>query len=135
MSAARRNASRSARGRQQFENSVVDDLPRALRRDRLDADMVGARLPVFLDAGADRALVAPGHQSVEEAIRTAAGEVFVVKVLAPPAVDVVVELEIAGERLARCLVRLPRVGFEQHPYLGAQQLAGAKDGAGLRRVL
>src|ERR1700724_4104905 len=75
MSDARQNASRSARGRQQFENSVVDDLPgprrTALGTDRLDADMVGAGVPVLLDPGADRALGAPRDHRVQQALRAA----------------------------------------------------------------
>src|SRR5690242_6071122 len=111
MSAVDRNASRSARGRQQVQNPLVNGLPRTFWTDRLDADMVGAGVPVFLDAGPDRTFITPGDQRVEKAIRTAAGKICFAEVLAPPAVDVIVELEIAGERLARRLVRLGPVGF------------------------
>src|ERR1700738_3253353 len=91
MSDARQNASRSARGRQQFENSVVDDLPRprrtALGTDRLDADMGGA--------GAHPPLVAPRDHRVQKALRAAPREIVITEAFAPPAVDVVLELHIA----------------------------------------
>ena len=44
--------------------------------------MVGAGVPVLLDAGADRALVAPGDDRVDKAVGAAAGEVGVAKALA-----------------------------------------------------
>ena len=73
--------------------------------------MVGAGIPVFLNSGADRLLIAPSHQSVEKAIRTAASEIALPKVLAAPAVDIIVELEISGKCLARGLaVANPRLG-------------------------
>src|SRR5580693_9934046 len=139
MSDARQNASRSARGRQQFENSVVNDLPRprrtALGTDRLDADMVGAGVPVLLDPGADRALIAPRDHRVQKALRAAPREIVITEALAPPAVDVVLELHIARKRLARGAPRRRRVGLQQNPDFRAQQLAGAEDRAGLRGML
>src|SRR5438128_10961135 len=101
MSVERRNPSRSARWRQELEQLLVDDLPRALSADRLDADMVGAGFPVLLDPSPDRAFVAPRHHRIEKAIRAAAGEVVIAKALAPPAVDVILELQIPGQSLAR----------------------------------
>ena len=85
MSAERRNPSRAVRRRQQVQDSLVDHLARALETDRLDADMVGAGVPVLLDPGADRAFIAPRHHGIEKALRAAAGEV-IAKPLAPPAV-------------------------------------------------
>ena len=57
------------------------DLARALRADRLDADMVGAGVPMLLDAGADRGLVAPGDDRVDKPVGAPAGEVIVAKAL------------------------------------------------------
>src|SRR5438270_9842247 len=99
MSAARRNASRSAGGRQQFENSVVDDLPRTLRIDRLDADMVGAGFPVLLDPCADCSLVAPRDHRIEKPLRAAPREVVITEALAPPTVDVFLKLHIRRKLL------------------------------------
>src|SRR6516225_819860 len=120
MSVARRMPSRSARGCQQVENSLLD-LARALGIYRLDADMAGAGVPMLLDAGADRVFVAPRRHRIEKALRTAAGEVVVTEAFAPPAVDVVFQLQIAGERLSRGAARSGRVGFEQDPDFRAQQ--------------
>ena len=135
MSAAGRNASRSPRGCQQFENSGVDGLPRALGTDRLDADMVGAGVPVLLNPSADRALVAPCNHRIKKAFRAARGEVVIAEALAPPAVDVILKLHIARKRLTRGTARRGRVALQQDPDLRAQQLAGAKDCAGLRGML
>src|SRR5260370_20463181 len=99
MAVGGRNPSRSVRRRQQVQDPLVDNLPRALATDRLDADMVGTGVPVLLNPGADRAFVTPRHDGVEKAHRAAAGAVVVTKPLAPPAVDVVLELQIAGKCL------------------------------------
>ena len=44
--------------------------------------MVGAGVPMLLDAGADRGLVAPGDHRVDKAVGAAAGELVVAKALA-----------------------------------------------------
>ena len=54
--------------------------------------MVGAGVPMLLDAGPDRIFVAPRHHRIEKAVRTPAGKIGVAKALAPPAIDVVFEL-------------------------------------------
>src|SRR5271170_4179367 len=110
--------SRSPRRSEQVEDRFID-LARALRADRLDADMVGAGIPVLLDAGADRGLVAPGDDRVDKAIGPAAGEVGVAIALGSPGIDVVFELQIVRQRLARSAARRCPVGFAQHPQFGA----------------
>ncbi len=62
--------------------------------------MVGAGVPMFLDALADRRLVAPGDIGVDEAVRAAAAEIVIAKAEAAPIVDVIVESQIGGERLS-----------------------------------
>src|SRR5205809_542043 len=52
---------------------------RAVRADRLDADMVGAGFPMLGDAFSDRRLVAPGDIGVDKALGAAAGEVIIAK--------------------------------------------------------
>ena len=63
--------------------------------------MVGTGIPMLLDAVADRILVAPRYHGIEKAIGAAAGKVVIVKALATPPVDIVFELLIARERVAR----------------------------------
>src|SRR5215469_18738774 len=126
MSAAGPEPSRSPRRRQQVEHALVGAFPRSLRNDRLDADMIGTGVPMLLDTGADLALVAPRHHRIDKAVGTAAGEVVVAEALPPPAVDIILELQIARESLAGGSTRLRLIGLEQHPDLGAQQLARAK---------
>src|SRR5215469_3816270 len=110
MSAARRSASRSARGRQQLENTVIDDQLRTLRSDRLDADMVGAGVPVLLNPCADRAFVAPCDHRIQKSLRATSGQVLIPEALSPPAVDVVFQLHIARQRLACGAARRRGVG-------------------------
>src|SRR3984893_4950940 len=91
---------------------------RAVGADRLDADMVGAGVPMFLDALTDRRLVAPGDIGVDEAIRAAAAEIVIAKAESAPIVDVIVEPHVRSERLAGGRTRLGRFAFEQNPDLG-----------------
>src|SRR5205085_2109149 len=84
--------------RQQGQQLLVG-AARAVGADRLDADMVGARIPMFLDALADRRLVAPGDIGVDEAVRTATAEVVIAKAEAAPIVHIIVEPQVGGERL------------------------------------
>src|SRR5580700_3193221 len=90
----------SVSGREQFENALVD-AARAVGRDRLDADMVGAGVPMLLDTGADRRLVAPREHRVDETAGAAACEIAVAKAHAPPVVDVIVEPQVMRDRLSR----------------------------------
>src|SRR5260370_750520 len=94
---------------------------------------VGGNLPMA--AAQLNWFAAPRHHGVEKALRAAAGEVVVTKPLAPPTVDVVLELQIAGKRLTCRAARRCRIGLEQHPHLRAQQLAGTEDRACLRCML
>src|SRR5215472_10184915 len=98
MSARFRDPSRSAARRQEFEQPLVAGLPRTLRGDRLDADMVGAGVPMLPDAFADRGLAAPCDHRVEKPARPAAGQLVVAKSLAAPGIDVILELQIARQR-------------------------------------
>src|SRR5437588_10509957 len=91
---------------------------RAVGADRLDADMIGAGVPMFLDALADRRLVAPGDIGVDEAVRAAAAEIVIAKAESPPIVDVIIEPHIGGERLAGSGTRLAGIAFKQDPDLG-----------------
>src|SRR5271163_1840887 len=105
--------SRSPRRSEQVEDRFID-LTRALRADRLDADMVGAGVPVLLDAGADCGLVAPGDDRVDKSVGPAAGKVGLAKALTPPGIDVILELQVVRQRLARRAARCCRVGFVQN---------------------
>src|SRR5271165_4939529 len=105
MSVERREPSSGPRRRQKVEHAFVGRFSRALGADRLDADMVGAGVPVLLDASADRAFVAPRHHGVEKAIRAAASEIGIAEALATPTADIIVELQISGECLARGAAR------------------------------
>src|SRR5260370_23799539 len=142
MSGALPNASRQRRradtlaaaGSQQRQHLVVGSA-RTVGADRLDADMVGAGVPMLLDALADRRLIAPGDIGVDKAVGAAAGEIIVAKAEPAPVVDVIVEPQVVGKRLAGEGTRLRRIAFEQHPDLGAQQFAAAEDMPRLGGVL
>ena len=57
--------------------------------------MVGAGVPMLLDAVEDRVFVAPRYHGIEKAVGAAASKVGVAKALAAPAVKLVFELQIA----------------------------------------
>src|SRR6266849_3650109 len=97
--------------------------------------MVGTGLPMLRDALPDRRLAAPGDVGVNKAVGAAAGEVIVAKAKPAPVVDVIVEPQVVGERLASKGARLCRVALQQHPHLGAEQLAGTENAARLGGVL
>src|SRR5437667_10536508 len=103
--------------RQQRQHLLVGS-PRAVGADRLDANMVGAGVPMFLDALADRRLAAPGDIGIDEAVRAAAAEIVIAKAETPPIVDVIIEPHIGGERLAGSGTRLAGIAFKQDPDLG-----------------
>src|SRR6266436_8151961 len=119
MSAGYRKPSRSPRRRQELEGPIGDVFAGCIRADRLDTDVVGAGIPMLLDAGADGALVAPRHQGIDKPVGTTAGEIGVAEALPAPVVDVVFELHLARKRLASGAARSSSVGFEHHPDLGA----------------
>src|ERR1700737_916912 len=100
MSAGRRKPSRSPRRCQQRERPIGDEFAGSIRADRLDTDVVGAGVPMLLDAGPDRALAAPSPPALNKPVGTPAREIGVAKALPAPVVDVVFELHIAGKRLA-----------------------------------
>src|SRR6266446_1921885 len=95
VSAECRKPSRSPRRCQELERPIGDEFAGSVRADRLDTDMVGAGVPMLLDAGADRALVAPRHQGIDKMVGTTAGEIGVAEALPAPVVDVVLKLHIA----------------------------------------
>src|SRR3954469_4903317 len=79
-----------ATGCQQRQHLFVRP-PGAVGVDRLDADMVGAGVPVLLDALADRLLGAPGDIGVDEAVGAAARQIVAAKAEPRPVIDVIVE--------------------------------------------
>src|SRR4051794_21896166 len=97
--------------------------------------MVGAGIPVLFDPCADCSYVTPRDHRIEKPLRAAPREIVITEALAPPAVDVILELHITRKRLTRGTARRGRVGLQQDPDLRAQQLAGTEDGAGLRSML
>src|SRR5215470_3424140 len=101
MSVGRLNEPKPVSRRQKVENPCLEKLPRARHADRLDADMVGAGIPMLLDAGADRTLIPPSDNRIEKTIRSATGEIVIAEPLVPPTVDIVLKLHIARKRLAR----------------------------------
>src|SRR5690349_1688003 len=69
-------ASGPTRRRQQGKEALLRGrLHGFAARNRLDADMIGPGVPMLLDAPADRGLVAPGDDRINQAIRPAAGQV------------------------------------------------------------
>ena len=97
--------------------------------------MVGAGVPMLGDAPADRRLAAPGDIGIDKAVGAAAGQIIVAETEPAPIVDVIVEPHVVGERLAAERAGLCRIGLQQHPHLGTQQLAGTEDAARLGGVL
>src|SRR5947209_8634692 len=72
---------------------------RAVGTDRLDADMVGAGIPVLLDTATDCRLVTPCDIGIDKPIGAAIGK-LVGEADPTPIVGVVVELHIGRQRLA-----------------------------------
>ena len=62
--------------------------------EHLDADVVGSGVAVGLDALADRGIVAPGDEGVDETVAAAVGEIVVGEPDALPVVRVVGEAEV-----------------------------------------
>src|SRR5260221_9601876 len=60
------------RARGQHRQQLFVGPTRPVRVDGLDADMVGAGVPMFLDPLADRRLVTPSHIGVDKPVGTAA---------------------------------------------------------------
>jgi hypothetical protein len=54
--------------------------------------MVGAGIPMLLDAGADGCLVAPRNCGVDHPVRAASSQFIVAKAEPAPVIDVIVEL-------------------------------------------
>ena len=89
MSAGGREPSRSPRRGQQVEHTFAGCVLSFRPTDRLNTDMVGAGVPMLLDAGADRTFVAPRHHRIEKAVSSPAGKIGVTKALASPPIDIV----------------------------------------------
>src|SRR5437667_12638300 len=90
---------------------------RAVGTDRLDADMVGAGIPVLLDTAADCRLVTPGDIGIDKSIVAAIGKI-VVEVDPMRNVGVISELPIGCQRLAVGGARPPRTSIQQDRALG-----------------
>src|SRR5262249_25628857 len=99
----------------------------AFRVERLDAHVIGAGGEMGVDPRADRFLIAPGDDRVDEAVGAAAGKVALPEAEPAPAIDVVLEQHVGRERGARAAAGAGRVGLEQHHLLDAQKLAGAEN--------
>src|SRR6476646_8329210 len=137
MSGAYQIASRPWSGgpaRRKHRQEPLIGTARTVGTDRLDADMVGAGIPVLLDPPTYRRLVTPGDIGVDKPIGAAIGK-LVGEADAAPIVGVIVELHIGRQRLAGGGARFRRVGFQQHPDFRAEELAGAEDPARFGGVL
>src|SRR6185503_15917748 len=129
----RRSRSGRCRGKQ-IEDPLVDGRARAARVDRLNADVIRARIPEKLEALADGAFVSPGDVGIDESVGPAAGKVVVRESEATPVVGIVLELNVEREGRASGRSRLGWIGLEQHHDLRTKELARAQDAARLRRV-
>src|SRR5271155_1100963 len=98
----------AASTRREERQHLLVGLAPAIQADRLDADMVGAGAPMLLEPGADLTFIAPRHILIDKAIGAAAGEIIVAKAEPAPIVEVVVEPQVVGERLAAQRARLRR---------------------------
>src|SRR5207302_7821280 len=84
-----------------------------IRMQRLNADVIGARLPVLADAPDERIFIAPRDQRADETFRPIVGEIAVVEARAPPTVHVVAQAEIRAQIGARDLAGARGVRFQQ----------------------
>src|SRR5438128_8687461 len=84
-----------------------------IRMQRLNADVIRARLPVLADAPDERIFIAPRDQRADESIRPIVGELAVVEARAPPTVHVVAQAEIWAQTGARDLAGARGVRFQQ----------------------
>src|SRR5690242_16760927 len=102
MSGAYQIASRPRAGspaRREHRQESLIGTARAVGTDRLNADMVGAGIPVLLDPPTDRRLVTPRDIGIDKPIGTAIGK-LVGEADPAPIVRVIVELHIGRQRLA-----------------------------------
>src|SRR5436309_13965442 len=65
-----------------------------IRMQRLNADVIRARLPALADAPDERIFIAPRDQRADESIRTIVSEIAVVEARAPPTAHVIPEAEL-----------------------------------------
>jgi len=93
-------------GREQGEQALVGQ---ALAGDGLDADVVGARVPVLLDTLADGALIAPGDHRVHQPVGAAPRQIGLAEAEPQQVVAVVGHLEIPAEPPAAGGPRPPRI--------------------------
>src|SRR5262245_8422171 len=89
-----------SRGGEQLKNPFVQGGARPARMDRLDANVICARIPEKLDPRPDCTLVSPGDVGIHEAVGSAAGKVLVGKAKSAPVAGVVFELDIVGQSCA-----------------------------------
>src|SRR5258707_15837025 len=69
-------------------------LARAVRANRLDADMVGAGVPMLLYPLSDGVFVAPCNIFVDEPIGAATGEIGIAEAEPPPVVGIVFKRDV-----------------------------------------
>src|SRR4029453_13363264 len=107
----------------------------AIRIDRLDADVRGARIAMFADTPHEVLHVAPGDERVDQPIAAAVREVVFAEAAAPHAPLVVRGPEVEGARLARHAPRLRRLALEEDLLLDAEPGPGPEDLVRSRGVL
>lgn len=93
--------------------------------------MVRARIPMRLDAGPQRRLVAPGDHGVDQPVRSLAGPILGGEALPLPVLLVIRQRQIDAQRLAADRAGAGRVALQRQLLLDAQQLAGAQPRAGV----
>src|SRR5437879_12443425 len=105
-----------------------------IRIQRLNADVIRARLPVLADAPDERIFIAPRDQCVDESIRPIVGEIAVVETRAPPTVHVVGQAEIRAQIGARDLAGALGVRFQQNLLFYTEEFVWAENCARFGRL-
>src|SRR5579863_9132852 len=119
------SSARGAKGSdisQRRQGSIVR-LRIALRVDRLDADVIGARFQMRAEAAGDRRRIAGEHHRVEESVRPAASEFGLRETEPQPVVAIVGERHVAVHLSPGDCARGGRVRLEAHFLLDHEQLS------------
>src|SRR5262245_66355917 len=93
---------------------------RALRVDRLDADVRGTRIAMLADAAREGFRIAPGDERVDQAIAPAVSEIGFPEAEAPHALLVVREPQVEGAGLTGHAPRFRRLALEEDFLLDAE---------------